>query len=1008
MFRRFTRVAEKRQKNKAQIVSSSILLESLEPRILLSAEVGVPPQDLVQDVLVASTEHSVYEIEPVFDADQTAAETELNINTVYDTVDNVIGEASTVSDNETDTNLTAIDADTIASEIADTDADVDQEIIFTAQDLYQFTQQAGMQIVFIDPSVPDYESLLAQLPRNDTSSEFTIENNTDATSSVHVSTVTEASTFTYINLSETSTEELQTPETLQRHNDSNSIQVYVLDAEQDGVSQITNVLAQYEDIAAVHILSHGAAGYLRLGNNTVNNNNLNNYQSELRQWGSSLTEKADILLYGCDVADGHAGIDFITRISKLTGADVAASDDNTGGTTEGGDWLLEQSTGVIETASLINEAGDYHYLLADVVSTTASEIFFDTSTDDVYFFEDNWGSDVLARNINSAGIDTLNFSAVTTNLTFTIRVDGSINVTDGVNTLIARSIENIVGGDGRNDFVFEQDARLTGDLNGGTGSATLNYSSWTDAVNVNLQTGMASGVTGSVSNINNITGGSASDILIGDDTDNLIAGGAGDDRIYGRAGNDSLYGEADADRIYGEAGRDQIYGGEGNDILEGGVDNDTYFFEDNFGTDTVNDTGNEILNRATDSIGDSWDFSAVTTDMQFYFGSHGYLSGEITQAVSLDNSVKESYRNMFAVETLIGSSKADQFHIYQTADYGLDPDNNVLLLDGSDGSDTYTSYFAPTGIAVPMDVAIRDQGNIGDADKAVALGSDEADLLEVNQTSVDAYQSFTINAEADPVTMTPPLVTAGTDKQSFGYNVYGDQSGLESLEVIAKQGNDTVFIASTPSNMSAIINGNEGDDTFIVGRSIAGITATVDLIQGNDTTGDLIISGDEDRDTLLVDDSGDTDNNIANLSDSYISGLDMQVGIEYSNIETLGLALGQGNDSLTVTSTIGGASYITGNDGEDTLDIQSATGIVQVRGGNDNDVITLHSNNAASQVSLYGEDGNDILNIRRIDELVTVRGGNDNDTINVSSATPAVGGVVDYITDLLDADGEAG
>lgn len=71
--------------------------------------------------------------------------------------------------------------------------------------------------------------------------------------------------------------------------------------------------------------------------------NLNESADVLRRIGSALTEDGDILLYGCNVAEGNAGVNFIGRLAQVTGADIAASIDATGATDKGGNWVLEYS-----------------------------------------------------------------------------------------------------------------------------------------------------------------------------------------------------------------------------------------------------------------------------------------------------------------------------------------------------------------------------------------------------------------------------------------------------------------------------------------------------------------------------------------------------------------------------------------------------------------------------------------------------------------------------------------
>ncbi|MCV3212537.1 DUF4347 domain-containing protein [Plectonema radiosum NIES-515] len=124
--------------------------------------------------------------------------------------------------------------------------------------------------------------------------------------------------------------------------------VVILNQMKDGISQITDNL-QGGKYKAVHIVSHGGEGSLQLGSKQLNSGNLDIYKSQLQQWRNYLTDDADILLYGCDVAAGKTGVGFVQQLSQLTGADVAASDDLTGNAALGGDWDLEVKTGKIES-----------------------------------------------------------------------------------------------------------------------------------------------------------------------------------------------------------------------------------------------------------------------------------------------------------------------------------------------------------------------------------------------------------------------------------------------------------------------------------------------------------------------------------------------------------------------------------------------------------------------------------------------------------------------------------
>ncbi|PKN32903.1 MAG: hypothetical protein CVU63_18395, partial [Deltaproteobacteria bacterium HGW-Deltaproteobacteria-20] len=142
-----------------------------------------------------------------------------------------------------------------------------------------------------------------------------------------------------------------------------------------------------------------------------------------------------------------------------------------------------------------------------------------------------WGN----YTITSAGLiddDTLDFSAVSNNLTFTIHDDGTVSVTDTDGNTLGQSIgvENIIGGTGTNRFVFDDNGYFDGYIVGGTGTNILDYSNYTSAVEIDLSrmgvgthTGKATGVKG-ILNIQSVTGGaSAADKLIGTMNENTWA-----------------------------------------------------------------------------------------------------------------------------------------------------------------------------------------------------------------------------------------------------------------------------------------------------------------------------------------------------------------------------------------------------------------------------------------------------------------------------------------------------
>lgn len=209
--------------------------------------------------------------------------------------------------------------------------------------------------------------------------------------------------------------------------------VVILDATQDGIEQITATLSEHDDLAAVHLLSHGDSGQLQLGDTLLDMQALGAYLDDLAIWGDALAADGDVLLYGCNVADGAWGADFVGKLAALTGADVAASIDLTGATAFGGDWSLEHASGAIEASTLsVDYAGVFVVIEGDegggarkdrLVSETTNDTLKGKKLDDTYVFKGSFGQDKVEELATGGSLDTLDTTGVTaTNIK--LRADG--------------------------------------------------------------------------------------------------------------------------------------------------------------------------------------------------------------------------------------------------------------------------------------------------------------------------------------------------------------------------------------------------------------------------------------------------------------------------------------------------------------------------------------------------------------------------------------------------------
>lgn len=111
-----------------------------------------------------------------------------------------------------------------------------------------------------------------------------------------------------------------------------SVAVAVLNHRGNALQQMADFLADYSlgSISAIHLFSHGSSGRIDFGASSLNSANLPQYGQELAAIGKSLNPDGDFFIYGCDVAKGQTGREFINAFAWATGGDIAASDDLTG------------------------------------------------------------------------------------------------------------------------------------------------------------------------------------------------------------------------------------------------------------------------------------------------------------------------------------------------------------------------------------------------------------------------------------------------------------------------------------------------------------------------------------------------------------------------------------------------------------------------------------------------------------------------------------------------------
>jgi len=185
------------------------------------------------------------------------------------------------------------------------------------------------------------------------------------------------------------------------------------------------VLAGQKDVSAVHLISHGSDGEVHLGSSLLNFDSLLKNAAQIKGWGQSLASGADLMIYGCNVAQNDDGKALVDALSRLTGADVAASEDATGALSHGYNWDLEYQAGLIETQGAISYSAqlDWQHILNTYTVTTTADSGAGSLRTAITSANGNWGS-TINFSIAGGGVKTITLASNLPNINAAEFMDG--------------------------------------------------------------------------------------------------------------------------------------------------------------------------------------------------------------------------------------------------------------------------------------------------------------------------------------------------------------------------------------------------------------------------------------------------------------------------------------------------------------------------------------------------------------------------------------------------------
>ncbi len=268
--------------------------------------------------------------------------------------------------------------------------------------------------------------------------------------------------------------------------------VFVLNANQDGLQQIAGILASNHltNLSSISIVGHGQQGEFTIGSTDLTDSNLAAEAQSLAAIGKSLRQGGDILLYGCDTAQGDAGQQFISDFSAYAGGHNVAASTQEIGTLQGSNgtfenWTLDVSTGAVDAKAPFTDTAlaNYQGLLAGTTVTATgftTTLTVDADGDGGISPGDTVTSQVTINNTTSTAATGVTLSETLSGLTET----GNVTITPiGVNdayTMVGNTPETFDAAHGvlANDINFNGDTLSVDTVKGATnvvgGLVTLN------------------------------------------------------------------------------------------------------------------------------------------------------------------------------------------------------------------------------------------------------------------------------------------------------------------------------------------------------------------------------------------------------------------------------------------------------------------------------------------------------------------------------------------------------
>ncbi len=641
------------------------------------------------------------------------------------------------------------------------------------------------------------------------------------------------------------------------------VDVAIIDTNADGLEQLERILAGRTNISALHIVSHANDGVLQLGDTYVTNELLQERLTTLSILDKALIDGADLLLYGCDLAETEKGQDLLELISGAANVDIAASDDLTGSAKRGGDWELEIVLGDIEFDAPFSDKA-----LMDFSAILQTAFEFDVLGVAGGGYKSAYDNAIAGGTQAWVQVSDT-FSYVATQYMYWDAVGSSADmyiVPDGVNyskwDVSAINLYSIYGG---GNVTLDSTSYVVFSIDGG-GPVTRNFSgdqvltgASTDMFGFFTNTAAVTDVT-SVKMVLYMDAGSASTNIsdLGFKSITLEASGGGGGG--GGGGANPLINNLDGDSF----NHDEDEGAEIIDVSGDATVTDADAPANlNTGNLTVSVTGNADISEDLLSFSTAGGFinlSGTTAGSNVQVDEDGGADGFVTVG-TLGNNIAEGNDlvvNFNANATLDTTNVLLQRVTYENTDETAPTENNRTV------SFTVTDETAATSAAADVTITVI---GVNDAPTDISLSSATiaagstgagADVGTLSATDVDGGgPAFSLVGDGTSITGTCGGATGDDDNASFQINgTTLETSGAlaaASYDVCVEidDGSGTTFQKNFPITVTAAANTAPSDISLALSGSVTTATAsgtTIGTLSQTDPdadtwTFDLVASG---------------------------------------------------------------------------------------------------------------------------------------------------------------------